>query len=66
MVKMLLKDILQERNLTYRKAAELTGVPKSTLQAIAEGKRDPKISTLESIAKGLGIRIEDLFLTDYL
>lgn len=65
MIKMNLKEILLKRNITYRQAEILTGVGKTSLQAIANGRRDPRLSTLEQIAVGLRIKITDLFESDY-
>lgn len=66
MAKMLLKDIILKKGITYRQAEILTGVSKSGLQAIANGRRDPRLSTLEQIAEGLHVRVTDLFTSKYL
>ena len=60
-----LKEILEKRNLTYRQVEILTGIGKTTLQAIASGERDPRLSTLEQIAAGLNVKITDLFESEY-
>lgn len=65
MIQILLKEILIKKNITYRQAEILTGVSKSALQAIANEKRDPRLSTLEQIATGLGIKMTDLFDSEY-
>lgn len=65
MAKILLKEILEERNLSLRKAEILTKLGKSTLSDIANERTDPKLSTLEQIAKGLNVKISDLFESDY-
>lgn len=65
MIQILLKEILIKKNITYRQAEILTGVSKSALQAIANEKRDPRLSTLEQIAAGLGIKMTDLFDSEY-
>ena len=63
-MKILIQDIIYKRNLTLRQAALLTGIPKSTLEDICSG-RMPRIDTMESIAKGLKVRITDLFDSPY-
>ena len=57
-MKMLLGEILKEKDLTYREAAERTGVGRSTFTM-------PRIDTLEEIAKGLSVKITDLFESIY-
>lgn len=64
-MKILLKDILLKRNLTYRQAEIMTNVNKSALQAIANERRDPRLSTLEQIAAGLKVKISDLYDSEY-
>lgn len=58
------KEILKQKRLTIRKAAILCGIPKSTLIDICAGAI-PRIDTLEIIAKGLEVRITDLFDSPY-
>lgn len=65
MAKIVLKDILLKKNITYRQAEIMTGVSKSALQAIANDKRDPRLSTMEQIAAGLNVKISELFESDY-
>lgn len=38
---MTIKDIKDRYNLTYGEMSELTGIPKRTLQAWVQGKREP-------------------------
>lgn len=66
MAQILLKDIILKKGITYRQTEILTGVSKSGLQAIANGRRDPRLSTLEDIAKGLNVKLTDLFYSEYL
>lgn len=64
-MKILLNDILRNKNISFRKAASKIGVSKSTLFDIANGKIDPKLSVLEKIAQGLQTRISDLYDSPY-
>lgn len=50
-----LRLIREERNLSFDKLAELTGVSKSMLRQIETGKSSPTIATLWKIANGLHI-----------
>lgn len=43
----------------------MTGVSKSTLNNIENGKTSPTLANLEKIAKGLGCRISDLYDSEY-
>lgn len=61
---MLLNKIMYERNLSTRQVEILTGVPKSTINDIANGKA-PRLNTLEQLAKGLNVKITDLFDSPY-
>lgn len=45
--------------------AELTGISKSTLNNIENGKVSPTIHQLELIAKALDVRINDLYESEY-
>ena len=48
-----------------RTAKVMTGVSKSTLNNIENGKTSPTLANLEKIAKGLGCRISDLYDSEY-
>ena len=55
------KEMIQEKQLTIRKAAKLCGIYHSTMIDICSGKVLPRLDTLESIAQGLGCYMEDLY-----
>lgn len=62
-MKILLKDIMDERKLTSRQLEVMSGVSKSTINGICNGAM-PRIDTLERLAKGLKIHISDLYESD--
>lgn len=64
-MKILLNEILYKKKLSFRQAEIMTGISKSSLSDIANERTDPKLSTLEQIAKGLNVKISDLFESDY-
>lgn len=64
-MKILLGDIMYERNLKARQVEIMTGVPKSTVNRIANNPIIPLIDTLENLAKGLHIKISDLYESDF-
>lgn len=63
-MEILLAKIMYDRNLSVRQVEQMTGVPKSTINDIMNGK-SPRLNTLEQLAMGLGIRISDLFDSPY-
>ena len=66
MVQIELIKVLRKKNMTYRQAEIACGIAKTTLQAIAAGERDPRLSTLEQIAAGLHVKITDFIKSDYM
>lgn len=63
-MKVLLDKVMQYKNLSIRQVSILTGVPRSTIGDILNGTM-PRIDTLEAIAKGLKVRISDLYESDF-
>ena len=64
-MKILLGDIMYERNLTARHVEIMTGVSNSTVSRIANNQIVPRLDTLEELAKGLHIKISDLYESDF-
>lgn len=64
-MKILLGDIMYERNLTARQVEIMTGVSKSTVSRIANNQIIPRLDTMEELAKGLHIKISDLYESDF-
>lgn len=56
-----IKEVLAEKNTSLTELARISGIEKSNLSAIANGKKNPTVDTLEKIADGLGVRISHLF-----
>lgn len=57
-----LGDILRERNLTQRKAAELTGLSENAISKLAGvGLRQIRIDTITALCNGLSLTPADLF-----
>ena len=50
MVKVLLKEVMHKKGISYRRLAILTGIKRSTLHDIAIGKTSPRLKDLEAIA----------------
>jgi transcriptional regulator with XRE-family HTH domain len=65
MVIIKLWEIRTAKGLKLEAVAAATGVSKSTLNNIENGKTSPTLANLEKIAKGLGCRISDLYESEY-
>ena len=63
MVIIKLWEIRTAKGLKLEAVAAVTGVSKSTLNNIENGKTT--LANLEKIAKGLGCRISDLYESEY-
>lgn len=64
-MEILLSKIMYERNLSVRQVEQMTGVSKSTIDRIVNESVSPTLDTLEAIAKGLNVKITDLFDSPY-
>ena len=64
-MKILTWNIRIQKGLTLVQLAALTGISKSTLNNIENGKVIPRLDQLEKIAKATGTRISDLYESDY-
>ena len=63
-MKILLTKIMDERKLSVRQVSILTGIPKSTINDIMNGQ-SPRLDTMEQLAKGLNVKISDLYESPY-
>ena len=54
-----------EKNITLKQLQDLTGINKTMLNDIENGKRSPTLDQLEKIAIALNVRITDLFISAY-
>lgn len=59
-MKIYLREIREERNLSMSKLAKIAGVSKGTLSNIERGLIDPKISTIFKICMALRVSVYDL------
>jgi transcriptional regulator with XRE-family HTH domain len=63
-MKILLDEIMRKRKLTVRQVSYMTGIPKSTINNIMNGNM-PRMDTMEKLAAGLRVSIEDLYKSEY-
>ncbi|MBT9857551.1 helix-turn-helix domain-containing protein [Blautia faecis] len=64
-MKILLTQIMYEKNVSVRQLSNMTGIPKSTINNIMIEKYSPTLDNLERIAKALKVRMVDLFDSPY-
>ena len=64
-MKILLDKIMYDKQLSVRQVSVLTGISKSTIGRIIKGEISPTADTLELLAKGLKVRISDLYESDF-
>ena len=62
MVRMRLKEVLQEKNISMSKLSRMSDISFSTISRIINDKNySPTLTTLERIARALDISISDLY-----
>ena len=64
-MKILTWQARNNKKATLVKLSKMTGISKSTLNNIENEKVSPTIAELEAIAKALGMKITDLFDSNY-
>lgn len=61
-IKIRIKNLMIERNLTASKLSSLAGISRSTLSKFMSGKRKSlELKTIEFICEGLDINLKDFF-----
>lgn len=64
-LEILLWQARTKKDISLKTLEKLTGISKSTLNNIENGKTSPTLFQLEIIAIALDIKITDLFQSDY-
>ena len=64
-MKILLADIMYNKNVSARQLATLTGISKSTINNIANETYSPTMDNMEKLAAVLRVRISDLYDSPY-
>lgn len=62
-IKILLKDVLKKKGLSYRQASEMVFGDESsapTLHRLANGKWNPRLETIDKICLGLNCKLDEL------
>ena len=60
-----LNEIMVDRNLSYRQLERMTGVSHGMLNKICMEETDPTQTTMILIAKGLKMKVVDIFNFEY-
>ncbi len=55
-----LRELRAKRGLSQRDLADLSGVSREYIARIELGQHDPTLSTLEKLAKALGVKVSRL------
>ena len=64
-MKILLWEQRKRKKLTLIELSKLTGLGKSTLNDLENEKYSPSMLQMEQIAKGMGLKITDLFESEF-
>ena len=58
-------ELCQEHNISFNKLSSISGITQSTINNIISGRNNSTtVSTLKKICDGLGITINEFFLSD--
>lgn len=60
-----IQEIMDGKKLTYRQLSRMTGISWSALQKIANYERTPSQDTMIAIAKGLNMKVCEVFDLEY-
>ncbi len=64
-MRILVWEARHDKKLTLKQLSALSGVSKTTLNDIENGKLSPTLNQLEAIARAMNLRITDLFESEY-
>lgn len=64
-MKILLGEIMYEKNISVRQLEIMTGISRSTINNIMNERYSPTMDNMEKLAKALKIRISDLYESPY-
>lgn len=60
-----IQQIMDNKKITYRQLSKMTGISWSALHKIANYERSPTQDTMISIAKGLNMKVSEVFDLEY-
>ena len=56
-----IRPIRESQRISLRQFSLMTGIDRTYLSGVENGRRNPTVGTLEKIASGLGVSMEALF-----
>ena len=60
-IRMLIKEVRKEKNLTLAQLSERTGISKTHINDVENGLKEPGLSIMVSLAKAMDVQITDLY-----
>lgn len=60
-----IQQIMDNKNISYRQLSKMTGISWSALHKIANFDRSPTQDTIIAIAKGLNMKVIEVFNLEY-
>jgi transcriptional regulator with XRE-family HTH domain len=61
-IRLRVREIIEAKKINQSQLSRKADIPINTIQSMVRNEyHDPRISTLEKLAKALGVRIEDLY-----
>ena len=64
-MKILLANIMYSKNISVRQLSIMTGISKSTIDNIMNERYSPTMDNMEKLARALGVKISDLYESEY-
>lgn len=64
MIRILIRNIRLSKHLSVRRLSGLSGVSRTYISEIENGRKSPTLETLYKLAKALNVRVKDLFVCD--
>ena len=64
-MEILLKEVMKKNHLSIRQVSLWTGISKSAVDRIARGEESPTMDQMEALEAGLGVKISDLYRSDF-
>ena len=58
---MTVRQLRLERNLSQEQFSEITGLHRTYISPLENGRKNPRISTMAAITQSLGIELSDFF-----
>lgn len=64
-MEIIIQKVRADSNITLENLAKSSGISKSTIQRIETGAVSPTMNQMERLAGAMGVRITDLFESEY-